>query len=175
MKKLFIVAAKLIGLLALYWALSTLVQIAGAFAFMFRSMLDSEGNSPAARILCWVIGNVLYGGLTFILSYLLMFKTEWIASKLNVPDENIPSLPQNQKLLKGGVILLGLYFFLFSIPTLTKYIFGISSLPHARFEMEKIIKIASVLLQLGLALFIMKNPDCVLKILNKKPKSSEPT
>jgi hypothetical protein len=172
MKKLFIVAAKLIGLLALYWAIATLVQIGFAIPLVLNPVPDIAGGSQNAGSAWWLAGTVLYGVITLVFSLLLMFRTESIATRLNVPDQEISGIPDDLRILKGGIILLGLYFFLFSIPSLTKTISTSAYYRYTWRDFRYMSQLVSGLLQLGLAVFVMKKPDVVLNMLGRKLQAS---
>lgn len=119
MKRLFIVGVKLLGLLCLWWAIFTTLQII-SYGGMILGL-----DRPGTR---WVLAAILYG--TGLLAYVvfsiwfavvLLFRTEWVAEKVGLgEDTQLPGWPEEKKLLILGVVLLGLYVLADAIPGFAK-------------------------------------------------------
>ena len=62
---------------------------------------------------------LLLSGSYFILAWVLIFKTDWVADKAKVPKEENPYTPLDRSvLLPVGIQVLGVYFLLIAIPDL---------------------------------------------------------
>ena len=113
MNKLFIVACKTLGLLQLYQALSSLLFLGGAFSTV-KLVTGEEYNQ-----IFYLVMTILYCILSFALAFLMIFKTERLARIVGLErKDEISNLPSQEVLIKTSILLLGIYFFLSSIPAL---------------------------------------------------------
>ena len=103
MRRLFIVLAKIIGLLQVYWGLTYFFSIV-----IFIRNMGQMASSGADSSMSQVLGILLYAVLAFGTAWLLLFKTEWLADKIKVESDNeLPSLSQDV-VLNVGVKIIGL-------------------------------------------------------------------
>ena len=120
MRRLFLVLAKLVGLMQAYWAFMDLVQIGN----MVNAVL---GSSPAdasdASLYGSMVGVFVSFPLSIGLAWLLLFRTEQVADFLRVgPDEPVPAF-RRDVLLNVGVKMIGLYLAAEAIPLLARWLF----------------------------------------------------
>ncbi|MCD6312043.1 MAG: hypothetical protein J7M11_06260 [Elusimicrobia bacterium] len=112
MRKLFIVVARLLGLQQLCSAI-ILTSMAAFQLSMIRhfpvSVKDSFGS----------LGALAVGApLTLVVCWLLIIKTEWLADKFNINEnDNLPFF-DNDGVLKIGIKLMGIYIAVLAIPVL---------------------------------------------------------
>ncbi|MFP4379851.1 MAG: hypothetical protein ACLFUS_05035 [Candidatus Sumerlaeia bacterium] len=114
MRNLFIVLAKLMGLVMLYWAILTAVTM----AFGLGSVYNSD---PLERgfILSGLIASCVNLILSLGMALLLVFRTNWLADRVKVPGGDIPSMPDVAVIMRIGVQLIGIYIIATGIPWLT--------------------------------------------------------
>ena len=118
MRRLFIVLAKIIGLLQVYWGLTYFFSIVIFIRGMGRMTSNGAGNYSSQ-----IIGIILYAVLSFGMAWLLLFKAEWLADKLKIKsDDELPAV-SHDVLLNAGVKLIGLYILAGAIPSLSRAIF----------------------------------------------------
>ncbi len=152
MKKIFCVAAKLVGIFALFSALPLLVQIGYSLDDFLRSGM--EGGR--------ILGYGLYFGVVCFFVYLLIFKTEAVAAFLRIEDGEIQGLPPYEQLLKLGIILVGLFLFTTRAPMLFAVLFASVKLPS----------ILPWIVELLLAAILVFFPNRVIAIVNRKAQQT---
>ena len=110
MKKLFIVSAKILGLIYLFRFVSHLLHsiLFAQTGALSRSLIDVGGRYVHALL---GIEFLVYG----IVIWLLLFKTAWLASLLQIPDEEAP-ICQPSDLLMAALKILGVYLIISSLP-----------------------------------------------------------
>ena len=118
MRNVFIVIAKLIGLLQLYWGISYIAALSLAFSHMKNSQLPTDISQGSVGM--QVLPMMGFALLTFGLAYLLMFCTDGLARILGIKEnQDSDELPINL-ILQAGVKLIGVYFVALAIPELFK-------------------------------------------------------
>jgi hypothetical protein len=116
MREWFIVGSKLLGIYFLYWALTSLPS-----SFMLASSLFSEsviidrGPSNIVIFLAATLSNVVMIAFAIV----LLFKTDLLADKLNIPMGSIVNGRKQDK-LEPGIILIGIYLFCTKIGVLSE-------------------------------------------------------
>jgi hypothetical protein len=118
MREWFIVGLKLLGILFLYSAITSVLSSIG----LFLSLLAS-GNSFLAEESS--IGILLASAFAVVAeigcAFLLLFKAEWIAGKVNVlTGKDFYSFANGNEILQTGIILIGIYIFTIKIGWLVK-------------------------------------------------------
>jgi hypothetical protein len=168
MRPLFLVLAKLTGLLHLFWTLGNLVQM----TFYIR-VLISPGPDPEATDLLPLISYVLYLLLALVLAWILLMKTEALADKLgirqNAPE---PDLPAPRALLGVGTRLIGLFFTLKALPAIIRMLPEIQQALALGLRLHTQGSILAPLLQLALGLLLAFKADAVVALLNRRPADS---
>jgi hypothetical protein len=120
MRRLFLVLAKLVGLMQAFQAFMALIQIGGTVNALL-------GSSPARAYFPSLYGSIIGLFVSFPLSialaWLLLFRTEQVADFLRVgPDEPVPAF-RRDVLLNVGVKLIGLYLAAEAIPSLARWLY----------------------------------------------------
>ena len=119
MRRLFLVLAKLVGLLQAFRAFMVLIQVGS----MVNELLGSSARAASDPSLYgYVMGLFVSFPLSIALAWLLLFRTEQVADFLRVgPDEPVPAF-RRDVLLNVGVKLIGLYLAAQAIPSLTSWL-----------------------------------------------------
>jgi hypothetical protein len=170
MKKIFVVACKIIGLLQLYWAFATLVQVGFAFSMM------KDLTETGAKNVMWLAGTILYIVLAFAVAYAMIFRTDALGRIVGIPDDpDSGRLPPQEALLKTGILLIGVYFVLVPIPGIVKHIGDALYYRQITRQFSWISQTVGYVCQMGLAVFLLKEPDKVIEFITKKKEHTEPT
>jgi len=125
MRTLFIAAGKVFGLLQIYSGIAymtSMLPLIRAFnqpssptAITVRTFYGSSFTLTVVSMICTLV-------LTFGVAWLLLFRADWLADKLKLPDDE-PKAPLGAELLLSvGVRLIGIFFVLKSAPQLIGYI-----------------------------------------------------
>lgn len=165
MRRLFLVFAKLLGLLQIYSVIMTPVQI-----WLFFTMPAPDGSSLLINLI--VASTCLV--LAFGFAWLLLVRTEWLADKLGVQDATDVSDLERHPALSVGVQLLGIYFTVHVTPNLVRWIlccYNTWALGLMRDFWGEIIPDS---VQLGLGVFLMLASDKVVAMIAKKKRSASP-
>lgn len=119
MRRLFIVGAKIVGLVCLFWAITTALQFISYIVFSIRGLLDDSFFYVSTLI--FIISVTAYLILSIWFSIVLLFRTEWLANKLKLEkDSDLPNWPELNTLLNLGIILAGLFILATAIPSLVR-------------------------------------------------------
>lgn len=127
MRNLFLVLAKLTGILQAYWALTSVVQI-GVLVGTLLSWNQAIGGT--GRVLLALANAGVYLALALGGAWLLLMRTEWLADKLGIPAQDEPLGLQEKALLRAGVKLIGIYVLIHAIPAFVRTMFGYDTLTH---------------------------------------------
>jgi len=167
MRRIFIVLAKLIGLLQIYWGLTYLSSIALFIGQMAR-MESSEFGQLAIQM-----GGILgFALLAFGMAWVLLARTEWLADKLKIhADDELPAL-SDDVVLRAGIKLVGVYILANAIPGLIKAISEASAYGLWEGRLTAIwTKIIPSVLQVALGLFLAIRTERILSLLAKGEKA----
>lgn len=168
MRRLFVVLAKLVGLLQLYWSLINLMQIGFTL-----SMVGRADASEFGRVLVSLLGIVVYFALCLVMVWVLLARTEWLADKLRVVDgaemERLDGLP----VLLVGVKLIGVYMTVHAIPSLARALLDASRIWQGQAGLHPWNKTIPAVLQLGLGLFLAMKSARVVAWLPEGENGSE--
>lgn len=184
MRNVFIVIAKLIGLLQLYWGISYIAALSLAFSHMKNSQLPTDISQGSAGMQALpMLGFAL---LTFGLAYLLMFCTDGLARILGIKEnQDSDKLPINH-ILQAGVKLIGVYLVALAIPelfkSLSEWIFTVrqysSSTGALYAQMFRTVaaqgffsSIIPTLLKLALGIFLAVRTSAVIRLIAKDQKA----
>jgi hypothetical protein len=110
----------------------------------------------------------------------MVFKTEMIARRVGLSDEeDVPALPAQTMLMKTGLVLLGVFFIFSSVPDLAQRIAGLyllikmqSILALNSYDAESWGKLIATLCQIGLAIWIIMNPEGIIRLISRKKKNA---
>jgi hypothetical protein len=106
MRDTFIAGSKLLGIYFLYHALTTLPPTIG----MVLATLSAGSSSYQVLPILSLLAGIFSGLVMIAFAFALLFKTELIASKLNISGVCQPSAQKGDK-LEPGIILIGIYIF----------------------------------------------------------------
>ena len=168
MRRQFLVLAKLVGLLQLYWALDNFMRIGFTLSMIGRSEPTQIGQIAVS-----LIGIATYFALSLGMAGLLLARTEWLADKLKMADEpEIEGLDQPSVLLVG-VTLIGVYVTVNAIPSLSRVLLDARHVWDGQFGLQLCNKIIPATLQLGLGLFLAMKSEKAVALITKKKESVE--
>ena len=119
MRRVFIVLAKLMGLLQIYWGLTFLTSV----VMIFAHMPGGEGDREFAMQL---LGVCIYGVVAFGAAWLLLARTEWLADRLGIEADSAPVTLSKDVVLQAGMKLIGVYFLTRALPSLVRGVMQVS-------------------------------------------------
>lgn len=167
MRRMFIVLAKLIGLLQIYWGLTYLSSIALFIGQMAR--MESSEFGQFAIQMGGILGFALFA---FGMAWALLVRTEWLADKLKIhSDDQLPAL-SDDTVLRAGIKVVGVYILANAVPGLVKAISEASVYGLWEGRLTAIwTKIIPSVLQIALALLLALRTERVLSLLAKGEKA----
>ena len=121
MRELTTLGLKLLGILGLYWAATIMPQIGMALSMLV-------GNSAHGYSASWYLASlVAWFVISLLFAILLLSRTGWIVSKLRVPSDSIQAhFPSPSHLLRAGLVLIGVFAILESVPDLIQALYEAS-------------------------------------------------
>ena len=154
MRNVFLVGAKLLGILALYWAIIIIPQIC----------LSVSARFPDIDLGCVIGGWMLYFSISLFFAICLLFKTEEIANILSIYENREEIMkPTADQFLVIGIILIGTFLISTALPKLTETLFSFYSSDVLRHYHIK--EIVTQLLQIfigGFLIFSAKKISCLI-------------
>ena len=189
MKNVFIVIAKLIGLLQLYWGISYIAALSLSFSHMKNSQLPTDISQGSVGM--QVLPMLGFALLTFGLAYLLIFCTDGLARILRVKEnQDSDKLPINL-ILQAGVKLIGVYLVALTIPelfkSLSEWMFTVrqysssagDDLLYAQMFRTAAAQgffssIIPIILKLALGVFVAVRTSTVIRLIAKDQKAEQP-
>lgn len=169
MRRLFLVLAKLVGLLQLYWALVGFMQMATIFAVFARGE-----SSQVNQVLISLIGVVVYFALSLGMAWLLLARTEWLADKLRIQDDGQAEELGKHPVLLVGIKLIGIYVTVHAIPSFVRVLLESRQIWEGQVDWYMWNKIVPTALELGLGLFLALKSDIVVDIITGKKELTQP-
>ena len=152
----------------MYWSFATLLQI-GLTISMVNNSVESAPQNVA-----WLVGTVLYGLLAFAVAFLMIFKTESLARIVGLAtDSNTTQLPSLDVLLKTGILLIGIYFLMGTIPVIIRQISDAFHYKEIMPRFNWISKTISSLFQVAMAVYLRMNPDKVIRLITENKNDTE--
>ena len=131
MRSVFIVICKVYGLMQIYAGLTYIFMVLPMLRMLSQQPGPPEAETTMStafhgeQITLSVISLGAMVILTFGIAWLLLFRTGWLADKLNMPDSDAPPSPSVETLLVAGTKLIGLYVVVQGIPLLAQGLFQI--------------------------------------------------
>ena len=121
MRNLFLVGAKLLGMLGLYWTILIIPQI--GFLLGANAQMNEDNFSGA-----WMFsGLLLYFLLSLAFGLILIFRTEKVADLLRIKKAEVQEIkPKTDDMLRIGIILVGIFLLASAIPEFAKIIFRLA-------------------------------------------------
>ncbi|MDO9513270.1 MAG: hypothetical protein Q7J59_01495 [Elusimicrobiota bacterium] len=154
MRKLFIVVAKFMGFWMFYSAFWGFTHV-GLYLDMLVSLSDNTNS-----ILWSLAGMVLSMASSFILGWLLLIKTEWLADKLKISEGNDLPVLNADSVLKTGIKLIGIHVAVFAIPKF------VSSFYYYQFNFAFVAKLFAFFVSMGLGIFLAVKTEKVIKVIS---------
>jgi|APSaa5957512622_1039677.scaffolds.fasta_scaffold105609_2 hypothetical protein len=130
MRNLFLVGAKLLGIFYCFWALSILPQIIAGF----RALNSTSQGDQAAGMWGFIISLLFAMLLNILLGIILIFSTNKVATKLNIPDIPLQSETIFPQYIRIGIVLIGIYTLTLGIPETIKSLVQMKMLGMLRFN-----------------------------------------
>ena len=129
MRPLFIVVSKICGLLQVYAGVTYLIMV-----LPLVGMLRHAPDSAEAEMVTKTMFHGEYIRLSFVslgamvavtfgVAWLLVFRADWLADKLKIPDADTPTSSSVAAILYAGVKLIGLFIIVQGIPLLAQGLF----------------------------------------------------
>jgi hypothetical protein len=148
MRRLFLVLAKLAGLVLVYLALVNVIQI----GFTIHVM-TGPAAPPGGQAISGALGIFLCFCLSLAMAWLLLARTEWLADRLRIREDAATGIPGDDVILRTGIALIGVYVTVNAIPAFARAILdsGIFLALHEGGRFWSRLLPAAV--QLGLGLF----------------------
>ena len=170
MKPLFLVLAKLTGLLHLYWTVALLLQMA-----MMFSTIGAMGSMETGAKVVALFAALLYSVLAGWIAWILLVRTDWLAGKLGIHDAVAIEFPAPATLLLVGVQLIGIYVAVDAIPDLVRaLIYHRTTVAHLRL-FDVISNLLSPLILLLLGLFLAFRAPRVVALISRPENPSAPS
>jgi hypothetical protein len=105
MRKYFVIGGKLLGVYLLYLSLTMLFGSLSYIVTFFNPQSD-----PFRKIV--IINSLVSLIILLIFSFVLLFRTEWLADLVKLDKESEDFLKiKSEIILRGGIVLIGLYVF----------------------------------------------------------------
>jgi len=164
MRRAFIIGAKLLGLLALYWTASSMAQA----GFSLTGYLASR-NPPALLGPWWITGLVADVLLSLGLALMLLFRTERLADALRVRDDGPwPDPGSADRLLRAGMLLLGVYFLVLTLPALAATLVAVAQVKNGFRSPLHLARLIEPVLKMALAAAVVSRPEKVIEFLSRR-------
>jgi hypothetical protein len=194
MRNIFIFIVKLTGLIQLYQSGSYVASMAITLSQMARMQTQMTGTSSQGCGITQVMPLLGFSLLTLGLSYLFMFRTNWLADILGIKEEQntnkLSKLSTNQ-ILKVGITLIGVYIVANAIPELFKSLSewimtykqyasnGMNDDMYTNMFRIAIAKgfistILPSLLELCIGLFAAVKTDTIIRFISKYQQAEQP-
>ena len=172
MKRLFLVVAKLLGFLQLYWTLSRFIFEYGSFIMAIGQHREYMSAKDVGQALPLIIAATADFFMQLVMAWLLLARTEWLAHKFRIPEDgDIEALDKSSTLLVGSQ-LIGIYVIVQALPALVKAIVTSRSLWASdtdRFPGDW-IAICPWIIQLSLGLILALWSEKVVAVITRKAK-----
>jgi|GEM_PF-2360993 len=170
MRRLFIVLAKIFGLLQFYRALVNFVQIGAAIGTLLSNGRVRYDGEP---YIAGLIGVVMYFVISLGVAWILLMRTEWLANKLKVKEEGDFGEIKEGAILRTGAKLIGLYVMAYAIPTFVRNVLDYGAAGTGVFGIFFWTKVIPATLQLALGIFLTIKTDVVLAFIAKAEQIQE--
>lgn len=163
MRRLFVVLAKVIGLLQIYWGLTYLSSV-GFFVGQMARLESSEFWSLLIQA-----GSLAgFALLTFGVAWLLLVRTEWVADWVRIErDEALPAVTADV-VLRAGTKLAGIYILANSVPGLLRAAAEVSLYTMWEGQMASALaRIVPAVLQVALGWMLAVQTGLVLRLVER--------
>jgi hypothetical protein len=172
-RRLFIVLAKLLGLMQIFWSIAYVCSL--IFFLQQVATLHLQGADDGSELLQSAVV-ALGAALSFGIAWLLLSRTDWLADRLGIEPETGPTEIKEEVLLSTGVRLIGIYVAIQAIPGLVRVIaqewFKRGAIEHfTAFLASRLLPDA---LKLALGLFLVVRTASVLSWMASISNETKP-
>ena len=166
MRNVFNTLAKIIGVWVVVLGVRNLSRVFSYIAEAEKINDIAGGNFAKGDMYIFLCAiQLISAGLFFILAWVLIFKTDWVANRLKVPkDENTCQPLERSALFPMGIQLLGLYVALEAIPFFMSALyssFGIPIWKNIAYALPRMVQIC-------LAMICVFKADVLAKFITEK-------
>ena len=192
MRTLFIAVGRVFGLLQAYYGLAYFTSVLPVISMMQRATRDVT-EEVTARTFSGTTVALTAGSmaatlaLTFGVAWLLLFRTEWLADKLKVPEHSAQAPLSPDALLHVGAILLGLFVIMQTVPDVVGQLgHAISAIGHGSLRdtmgpgvLQRMIfdgiwsGLVASGIKLTLGLVLVLKTDSVLNWIDRRKQTTE--
>jgi len=175
MRNIFNALIKVIGIWMIYLGIEQLIK---SVYHILTTIIANRMQIPPAwmpKFEAWSYVYLMCSGLYFILAWVLIFKTDWVADKAKVPkDENQCTPLDRSALLPIGIQLVGFYFLLIAIPDLVYGLYDSSSegIDRAYSIWHFVYVNFTCLVQICLAIMCVFKANAIVKFVSDKSNLS---
>ena len=164
MKKLFLVLAKLLGVVQLYMALMTATQLVVMLGMVVRT-----DQIPLRSVLLGGVGLAIYLAVSLGIAWILIARTDWLAAKVGIQDDTPVEGLERLPALLVGICLIGIFVTVESLPRLARILIDLQR--AWQYGPQHLIwgQMTPVLLQLFLGLVLALRPNTVVGWIARKP------
>jgi len=169
MRRWFLVLAKFLGLLLMTW----IVGRTGEFCYVFfRTIRPGEYliEPLLPQKIYLIVFFVLSGGMTWV----LLRRTQWLADKLDIPNDELPGEINKDVMLFCGTILLGIYVTVQSAPRLVGALLRFPWHEEFPFRLNSWSQVISEALALAMGLLLVLRTPLVLKWITQVHAACKP-
>ncbi len=174
MRSLFIVVSKVYGLMQIYAGLTYIFAVIPMLGMLSTHRATEESSSTVATtfhgnlISLSSISMATMVILTFGMAWILLFRADWLADKLSIPQSDSSAPPSVETLLIAGTKLIGLYIVVQGLPLLIQGMLEIRHFMHYRAHMWSSVTLAIARIAIGAFLVLKTEP--IVNFLTKGPR-----
>ncbi len=166
MRNIFIPLSKVLGLYVIYFGLVYALSMLPYLAALFSQSDDSVMSQTMAPIFgtSVTLTGTSYASvilLTIIVAWILIAKTGWLADRVGLPPSDSATPVQASTAVQAGIMLIGLYTIVQSIPALAQ---ALSYVRHSSFHAFTWSMIAPPVLRLAIGLWLVRKPTFILEL-----------
>jgi hypothetical protein len=163
MKKLFLVFAKLLGLVQLYATTVAALQMFAMVAMVLRGAINPFTAAVSLG------GLVLYTGVALAIAWVLLKRTEWLADLVGIRDDAPIEGLERVPALIVGIALIGVFVTVRALPNLVGTLIGLRD-QWAMAPLRLVAKqMVPHLVQLALGLFLALKPAAIARRIAADP------
>ncbi len=167
MRKMFLVAAKLLGLMQFYWALGNFLQLGWCLFGYFSAGTSAQVQ---AELLLSLTSVVVYFITELCMAWLLIARTAWLADRLGILDADGVAGIERQSVLAVGVKLIGVYVTVHAFPILIRTIWGTYAVWADHMPPGKWEGLIVSGIQLALGLLLTFGTERVVSIITRRER-----
>ncbi len=172
MRSQFIVLAKLLGLFHIYW-------LFGGFANLGQWVDIAMGfpsRPPGGEDILWLTSMVLGAvGVPAVFSWVLLFRTGWLADMLGLRGAGEPRNDDQGPLLRTGAKLLGIFAVALAVPQLVEFVLPDTMLTERAYaDLYKLGALLSAALPFALGLLLVLRTETVVRLMNNPRDAGSP-